>query len=284
MKLSQETFKKLQAYVKEATGIAVSDGKTYLIESRFGEIVKEEGLDSFEALHAQLERGPSSRLKDAITNAITTNETLWFRDDGPWEILRKDLLPKFSARLQAGDCHRIRIWSAASSTGQEPYSLAMTIREYIEDEAPPSVKPESFEIVATDLSPAAIATAKAGRYEQLAASRGIEPEVISRFFEQEDGSITVLPKVRSMVRFERFDLQQSYAGLGKFDLILCRNVLIYFTNELKLEIFGKMARSLNPEGALILGGSESAQGAAKLFRMARCGRHLYYTPRPEETS
>ncbi|HPG25024.1 MAG TPA: protein-glutamate O-methyltransferase CheR [Myxococcota bacterium] len=281
--LSNDEFELLRRLVEERTGILVSERKSYLIASRFASLLEEEGVDTFAELYTRARAAaPDGPLMDRIVDAITTNETLWFRDDGPWHILRTALLPRYCAELSQGRRNRVRIWSAACSTGQEPYSVAMTIREFIQDEGLVSVKPEAFEIVATDISPQALEIARRGTYDQMAASRGLPPQYAERFFESSGSTIEVVPAIKSMVRFQRFNLQQSFALLGRFDLILCRNVLIYFSNELKLEIFRKIASALCPEGALILGGSESAQGATRLFQMVRSGRHLYYTARLEQ--
>lgn len=278
--LTPECFERLRKFIHDNTGIAVADGKSYLIETRFKALLEDELIGGFEALCDLLEGGAPPRLVDKIVNAITTNETLWFRDDGPWEILEKNLLPQFCEQLKSGKKKKIRIWSAAAATGQEPYSVGMLIREHIK--GIPDVKPESFDILGTDISSEAIATCKAAEYELLAASRGISPERIDRFFDESEGVLRVNQEIRSMVRFQQFDLQRSFMGLGEFDLILCRNVLIYFANDLKKEIYEKISRTLTEDGALILGGAESIQGAARLFKMARAGRHLYYTRKPSK--
>lgn len=280
--LTPECFERLRKFIHENTGIAVADGKSYLIETRFKALLEEESIESFESFCDTLEKGVPARLLDKIVNAITTNETLWFRDDGPWQILEKNLLPQFCEQLTTGKRDKIRIWSAASATGQEPYSVAMLIREFIE--GIPDIKPESFEILATDISSDAIATSKAAEYELLAASRGISPDRLEQFFDESEGSVQVKQEIRSMVRFQQFDLQRSFMGLGEFDLVLCRNVLIYFANDLKKEIYEKISRTLTEDGALILGGAESIQGTAKLFKMARAGRFLYYTSKKKGAS
>jgi len=278
--LSPETFEKLREVVEAKTGIAVRPTKSYLIESRFGRVLEARSIPTFEALYDELAQAlpPKDLLQDAV-DAITTNETLWFRDDGPWEILRKQLIPAWVDELRAGSRSRVRIWSAACSTGQEPYSVSMMIHEHLEDDGVVDVKPEAFEIVATDISPAAVETAKSAAYDQLAASRGLPPQYLDRFFEDAENGIRVSEGVRSRVRIDEFNLQASFANLGRFDLVLCRNVLIYFSNALKLEIFEKLQRTIAPGGALVLGGSESANGAMKLFDMKRCGKHLYYVPK-----
>ena len=202
--LSNDEFELLRRLVEERTGILVSERKSYLIASRFASLIEEEGVDTFSELYTRARAAaPDGPLMDRIVDAITTNETLWFRDDGPWHILRTALLPRYCAELSQGRRNRVRIWSAACSTGQEPYSVAMTIREFIQDEGLVSVKPEAFEIVATDISPQALEIARRGAYDQMAASRGLPPQYADRFFESSGSTIEVVPaiKVDELVKF-----------------------------------------------------------------------------------
>ncbi len=279
--LSQEEFELLREFIKSECGIAVGNEKSYLIETRLSRLVQEAGCESFGEFHDKARKDPRSGLRDKIVDAMTTNETLWFRDDGPWTILRKALLPLWCKKLQEGSARRIRIWSAAASTGQEPYSMLLTILEFIREQASPGVKAEAFEIVATDISPSALFVATAARYAPMAIKRGLDSDLRDRYFEKK-GSVWCLPdEIKKQVKFHQFNLMDSYDRFGSFDLILCRNVLIYFSNDLKQQIYGKIAKSLPQGGCLVLGSAESMQPAFKGFATQRWDSFLYYQLQPE---
>ncbi len=280
MALSKQEFEQLRDFVKKECGIAVGDEKSYLIETRLSTLVVESGCDSFGAFYEKVRGDARSGLRDKIIDAMTTNETLWFRDSGPWAILRKALLPHFCDQLQSGERKKIRIWSAASSTGQEPYSLALSILEHIKDSAPPGVKEEMFEIVGTDLSPSALFVAISGRYDGLSISRGLEPEMRDRYFEKAGRVYSLNDRVKSRVTFKQFNLIDSFAPVGKFDLVLCRNVLIYFSPELKRDIVGRIGDVLLDEASFIVGASESLQGCLAKFKMKQCDGQFYYQRKP----
>ena len=284
VELTPQAFELLREMIRSSSGIDLASSKAYLVQARLGPLLEGNGCADFLELHAKATRPDGTKLREAIVDAMTTNETLWFRDDGPWKVLRKALMPAFCERLESGEARKIRIWSAASSTGQEPYSVAMVIRDYIEDRAGPGVKPEAFEIIGTDLSPSALFVAMTARYDQLAASRGLDPDMQERHFKTDGDSIVVRREVKSMVRFQQQNLIEDFSKLGPFDLVLCRNVLIYFANDTRKDIVGRIAGVLRPGGALILGGAESLQGALALFKLNRAGTSLYYVAKDQEAS
>lgn len=273
--LREEEFEAIRGFIEERSGISVGDSKRYLIETRLSGLAQEVGCSSFGELGERLRANPDSALTDQVVDAMTTNETLWFRDAGPWAILRDTLLPRFCEDLASGKKSRIRIWSAACSTGQEPYSIAMTIHEYIRDIGC-DAKADSFQIVATDLSPSALFVAQSGRYETLSIERGLEPELRERYFEQSGNAWVADSRLRQMVRVERRNLMEPFDDLLCFDLILCRNVLIYFSADLKREIVSRFADQLTSQGALIIGASESLQGMMGVFKMKQTSGNFYY--------
>lgn len=266
MRLTQEASSKLRDYIREACGIDVPPEKNYLIESRLGPIVQAQRLGTFEDLHAALVAAPqsteSSQLKNQVLSAITTNETYFFRDPKSFETIANHILPAlYHARSSLPGSPPIRILSAASSTGQEPCSIAMLIHEWC-DKQPPSVSPNQFEIVALDISSNSTDKAKSGRYSESDVSRGLKPERLHRFFTLDENGdrlnkYLIKPDVRRMVSYHRLNLLEPIAHLGKFDFVLLRNVLIYFKDETKKHILRKIHGLLNDGGYLLLGGTES---------------------------
>ena len=277
--LSDTEFKQLRDYIEKSCGIALGDEKAYLIENRLVGLLTEVGCASFGELYRKAVSEPRFGLRDKIVDAMTTNETSWFRDVYPFDIFENTLLKKYTQQIVSGSRNKIRIWCAASSTGQEPYSLAMTLQEYSRKV---SVQPlPCTEIVATDISPSVLFLAIAGRYDQLSMSRGMPLELRDRYFTS-DGKYWQLQEiVRKMVAFKKLNLQESFASLGKFDIVFCRNVLIYFSDSFKRTLFSRFAETLNPGGILFLGASESISSYTDRFTLMNQGKHLYYQMLPE---
>src|SRR5690606_15157551 len=201
--------------------IMLGQGKEYLVTSRLRRLMERESINSITELMSAMERSRS--LQETVIDAMTTNETLWFRDEHPYRIFREKLLPEIAAQRRP-----LRIWSAACSTGQEPYSLSMEIEEY--KKRFPNRLMAGERIVATDISPSSLAIAKQGVYQQLAISRGMNDAYLTSYFAKDEaGRWRIQQNIKSRVEFSVQNLQQSYASLGKFDIIFCRNVLIYFS-------------------------------------------------------
>jgi chemotaxis protein methyltransferase CheR len=214
----------------------------------------------------------STDLRSVVVDAMTTNETLWFRDVHPFEMLTALLIPEcLKSRTEA---RPIRIWSAASSTGQEAYSIAICIREFCERTS--RVTPEEFEIIGTDISPSALAAARTGLYDSFAMSRGLDPKRRDRFFKAEGLNWRVKPELQRMVTFKHFNLLQSPIALGLFDLIFCRNVAIYFDQPAKEALFNRLTRALHPGGYLLIGSAESLVGMTTQLKMVNWGRSVCY--------
>ncbi|AEY02469.1 chemotaxis protein methyltransferase CheR [Oceanimonas sp. GK1] len=256
-------------FLESNTGIVLGNSKQYLVKSRLAPLLARFGIASMGEL---LERSMQLRereLKTAVIDAMTTNETLWFRDVYPFVQLSERLFPELAKPGKS-----LRIWSAACSSGQEPYSIAMTAQEY--SARRPGALP-GLQILATDISATMLEHCKTGIYDSLSLARGLSPERRSRFFTPlSEGRMQLQAGIRNMVSFRSYNLLDSYASLGKFDIIFCRNVLIYFSPENKSKILNQFAGALNPGGYLLLGASESLTGLSDRFEMIRCTPGIIY--------
>lgn len=254
--LSSDYFRLFQKYIEEQCGISIRDDKAYLIESRLSKFLVKFNLENFEALYQLLSQQKNKELAEEVIDALTTNETLWFREKTPWEFMTDTLLENYIQEIRQGRRSKIRIWSAACSTGQEPYSIAMCIDHYLQLHGIQDVTLKNFEILATDISNTVLQMAKRGRYDSISMARGLDISYRERYFKQE-GRVWILDeKIKNAVQFLQFNLQKSFSNFGKFDLVFCRYVAIYFSENFKKEIFKKIASSLVPEGILLLGNSE----------------------------
>ena len=256
-------------FLEAQCGIVLGDNKQYLVRSRLSPLIKRFELQSLSDLLQLTLAGRNRELRVAAIDAMTTNETLWFRDTYPYTVLAERVLPELAANRRP-----FKIWSAASSSGQEPYSMAMTILE--QQLKRPGLLP-NIQITATDISQTMLDMCREGVYDQLALSRGLSPERRKMFFESHlSGGMQVNQRVKQLVKFRPQNLKDSYVLLGKFDVIFCRNVLIYFSTETKTKILNQLAASLNPGGYLFLGASESLTGLCDRFEMVRCNPGIIY--------
>ncbi|OGG93661.1 MAG: hypothetical protein A2508_06210 [Candidatus Lambdaproteobacteria bacterium RIFOXYD12_FULL_49_8] len=270
--LSQKEFLKIRDLLVSVCGIELKPDQDYLVETRLTELAIEIGAADFSEFHRAIIAEPE--LLPRVVDLMTTNETLWFRDDSCWNTLREVLLPKFFKQLEAGQ-PKIRVWSAASSTGQEGYSLAMLIQEECEKLAVPSLA-ERFEILGTDISTAAIFLGRAARYDSFTISRGLSQERRDRFFESQGGTFQLKQSIRDRVEFKHFNLMDNFSPLGIFDLVFCRNVAIYFAKDFKEQLFEKIAKQLCPGGIMLLGATESLFSLNAPFANRSHGNGLYY--------
>ncbi len=267
--ISDQEYRDFSRFLESQCGIVLGDSKQYLVRSRLSPLVTKFKLASLSDLLRDVVTGRNRELRVAAVDAMTTNETLWFRDTYPFTVLADKLLPEMVANKRP-----IKIWSAASSSGQEPYSMAMTILET--QQRKPGLLP-SVSITATDISASMLDMCRAGVYDNLALGRGLSPERRRTFFEDAgDGRMKVKDNVKRLVNFRPQNLMDSYALMGKFDIIFCRNVLIYFSPEMKSKVLNQMANSLNPGGYLLLGASESLTGLTDKFEMVRCNPGIIY--------
>ena len=276
LSITQQEYQEFCLFLEEFSGISLGDNKQYLINSRLHSLMTEMGLSSLSELIVCIKRDLKSGLRERIVDAMTTNETLWFRDIFPFEILRSHILPDFSGQRS----RPVRIWSAACSSGQEPYSMSMIIQEYLQTK--PAALPRDVQITATDISPAILKDAREGVYDALSLARGLSEERKKRFFDIKGEAWQVKPEIRKRITFSEMNLmKKDYLSMGKFDVIFCRNVLIYFTSELKKEILVRFSQVLEPGGYLCLGASESVTGYVDCFESLRYQGGLVYRLKKE---
>ena len=283
MELSQDTQRGLAELIHRLCGLVIGQDKAYLLRHRLEPLVRSEGLAGFEQLLERLQGRDGARLHDALVEAITTKETSFFRDRAFFQALREHVLPECVALLQrsAGQRHRIRIWSAGCSTGQECYSLAMLIRDLVAAGGTAGLRESHFAILASDISADALETAKAGRYGSAEVARGLPEPLLERHFHHRGNEWVVDESLRRLVQFRRFDLLRSPAELGAFDLILCRNVLIYFDEPTRRRVCHGLCGALQAGGWLAVGAAESLFGINEHIETVKLGRVLLYRkPRP----
>lgn len=277
--LSNNAFILFRKYIYEQCGIDIDENKSYLIETRLSKLLIDSGLDSFEALYTLLERNRDARITAKVIDAITTNETFWFRNEKPWQIMEEEWLPKACEVLRSGAKKRIRIWSAAASTGQEIYSTVMCIDNYLKLHNIKDITLEHFEFYATDISSSVIDIARNGMYDSISIMRGLPGGYKQRYFTQSGHIWSINDYIKKQVKFETFNLQNSFIFMGKFDLIFCRYVLIYFSDELKTDIFKKMIQIMNKESMLFIGTSEIYYSMDSFFKKIYAKDSIYYMPK-----
>jgi len=265
-------FELFRDYLEKQSGILLGDNKQYLVTSRLRKIMEVEQLKSLSELVKRMQTQPRSGLYQRVIDAMTTNETLWFRDAYPFEVMKNRVLPEL---VQKYPNQRLRIWSAACSSGQEPYSLSMMLDEY--ERSNLGQLRAGVQIVATDLSVSMLEACKSGEYDALSMGRGLSMERQQRYFEAlEGGRWRLKMPVRQRVEFRQLNLLESYALLGKFDVVFCRNVLIYFSADVKKDILRRIHATLKPGGYLFLGASEALNGLPELYTMVQCSPGIIY--------
>jgi chemotaxis protein methyltransferase CheR len=256
----------LRVMLKERSGLVLSAGKQYLVESRLVPVVRKAGLSGLGPLVQKL-RNPAEPLIAEVVEAMTTNESFFFRDKVPFEQFRDVMMP---ALLTARGTRQIRIWCAAASTGQEPYSLAMSLREM-----PEKIAGWRIEILATDISTEVLEKARAGVYSQFEVQRGLPIGLLIKYFSQVGDAWQIAPEIRAMVQFRPLNLLQEFAHLGAFDVVFCRNVLIYFDQDTKTKVLRNIGRVIRPDGYLVLGAAETVIGLTDAFEPSSDQRGLY---------
>ncbi len=275
LKIKPEEIKVLSTYIYNISGIHIDMSKAYLLETRFGRLIEEEGCQSFADLYHKAKADPKKVLEKKLINAITTNETLFFRDTSPFDLLRHKIMPDLIDIRQGNGSGlpgaKLRIWSSACSTGQEIYSIAIVLRELLG----PAVI-EKITLMGTDLSDAAITQASYGTYNKFEIERGLPLEKLQRYFTPNGGNWKIKDEIRAMATFRRMNLMEPFTGMGKFDIIFCRNVAIYFTLEDRKKLFEKIANTLHPDGYLLIGSTESLTGVCPRFIPKRHLRSVYY--------
>ena len=265
-------FEQFRIFLEKACGILLGSNKQYLVSSRLNKLMEQQGIKTLGELVQRMQGQPRSGLREQVVDAMTTNETLWFRDTYPFEVLKNRVYPEM---LKSNGGQRLRIWSAACSSGQEPYTLSMTTEEFERNNL--GQLKAGVQIVATDLSASMLATCKSGEYDSLAMGRGLSQERLQKYFDpKEGGRWAIKPAIKSRVEFRALNLLDSYASLGKFDIVFCRNVLIYFSAEVKKDILLRIHGALKPGGYLFLGASEALNGLPDHYQMVQCSPGIIY--------
>jgi len=266
--MTPQEFDWLRAFLKQQSGLVLTNEKQYLIESRLLPVARKAGLASLSALIGKIKEPGQSMLAATVVEAMTTNESFFFRDKTPFEHFTDTMLPKMlAARARE---RRLRIWCAAASTGQEPYSLAMCLKD-----AEAKLAGWRVEILGTDLSTDVLEKAKAGVYTQFEVQRGLPINHLLKYFTQIGDTWQINSNMRSMVQYRKLNLLENFSSLGQFDIIFCRNVLIYFDNKTKVEILERMAKMMPADGYLVLGAAETVVGLTDVFKPLTEKRGLY---------
>ena len=264
MEISAAEYARFKDILERQSGILLGENKQYLVASRLSALISEKEMNSLSQLLDATTRPGGGSLLKLVVDRMTTNETLWFRDRYPFEYLRSTIVPEIRRKNP-----NFRIWCAACSTGQEPYSIAMQLEEMS--------TLNNADIIATDLSERVLNKAKAGFYQQIELNRGMPQERLKRFFAQAaNGEWQINQRLRTKIRFQSLNLLNFPYTLGKFDVIFCRNVLIYFSNENKTKVINGLIDNLKPGGYLFLGASEALTRDSKPLKMVRCNPGLVY--------
>ena len=267
--LDDKEYQQFRSFLEQQCGIVLGENKQYLVKSRLAPLMARFDVASLSELVVKTLSPRERQLRAAVVDAMTTNETLWFRDNYPFELLKNKLFPEFAELRRP-----VKIWSAASSSGQEPYSIAMSAAEF--KQSKPGAM-SGINIVGTDISNTMLDICKNAEYDSLALARGLSAERRRKFFaDSGNGMAKVNDDIKSMVSFRHLNLLDSFALMGKFEIIFCRNVLIYLSPEVKAKNIKQFHQALNPKGYLFLGASESMTGLSDDFEMIRCNPGIIY--------
>jgi chemotaxis protein methyltransferase CheR len=262
-------------YIQSICGVQLDSSKGYLIETRLRFLLQESGCANFNDLCNRVKSDVTGGLKRKVIDAITTGETSFFRDNSPFELLQHKIIPELiakRAKFNANGCRTpIRVWSAACSTGQEVYSTAILLKELLVD-----LNRYDIRILGTDISDKAIAQASNGQYSKLEMDRGISPDRMSRYFLQEKQSWKISEEIRSLTVFRKINLLEPFTFPQKFDVVLCRNVAIYFCERDKIQLFKSISKAIAPDGYLLIGSTESITGICPEFESKRYLRSVFY--------
>ena len=273
MATNPESLKYLRDLVYRRSAIVVEADKDYLLESRLQPVARGAALESIDELVKKIRADERSALTSAVIEAMTTNETSFFRDAHPFEALRTKILPDMIAARASS--RALRIWCAASSTGQEPYSIAMAIRESF-----PELASWNVQIIATDLNTAVLARARTGIFKQLEVNRGLPAPYLIKYFDRVGADWQINADIRKLVSFQELNLLDRWPLFAAQDVIFIRNVLIYFDIPTKRQLLGRVRQALRPDGYLVLGGAETTLNLDDGYVPVRVGPSVYYQPKP----
>ena len=270
IEITLNEYKVIQQFLSKSCGIVLGESKQYLVKNRLSGLLVKLDLASFSELSAFLQASTpiAMKVKTAVVDAMTTNETFWFRDDMQFVELKEKIFPEIF-KQKAGT---LKVWSAACSSGQEPYTISMCA----EDAGQQVGANRNVQIIGTDISESILMEAKTAVYSELALSRGLDVQTKNRFFQKTHDGYKLNPEITRKVRFQQFNLLKPFSVLGRFDVIFCRNVLIYFSDEVKRDILTRLASSLEPGGYLFLSSTESMPPGIREFEPVREGKARYF--------
>jgi chemotaxis protein methyltransferase CheR len=275
MSILPEEIKVLSQYIYTLSGIALDESKGYLLESRLSPLLKQSGTATYSELYFKAKSDATHALSRKIVDAITTGETSFFRDTSPFDLLQHKILPdlidKRGKTALPGRPVPIRILSLACSTGQEIYSIAIVLKELLADLSRYDVR-----LMGTDISDAAVAAASRGAYNSIEIERGLPKDKLSRYFMQEGNTWRIRDEIRAMATFRTMNLMEDFRGMGRFDIVLCRNVAIYFKEDDRKRLFTRIGSIMEPDGYLIIGSTESLTGLCPQYEPLRYLRSVYY--------
>jgi chemotaxis protein methyltransferase CheR len=272
-RLTNAAFDTLATLLKTQSGLTIGTDKIYLLETRLGNLLKREKLNDLNQLADKLRQSGADRLGRDVVEAMTTNESFFFRDDKPFAHFRTHALPRLAAARPPGST--IRIWSAASSSGQEAYSLAMIVAE-----SRAALGDRKVEIIGTDIAREQLTRAREGLYSQFEVQRGLPVQMLMRYFRKEEASWRINETIRTMAQFREFNLLSDPRPLGRFDIVFCRNVLIYFDQPTKSRVLAGIAGVMPADGLLYLGGAETVLGLTTRFAPLPAERGVYGVAAP----
>ncbi len=271
--MKTESFEYIAKLVKERSGIVLTREKEYLLESRLEPVARNHGMQSVDDVADALRKGAQSVLAGDVIEAMTTNETFFFRDRTPFDLFKNEMLPHM--KQARGAEKKLRIWCAAASMGQEPYSLGMLLKE------DPVMAGWKIDILGTDISNEALEKAKSGLYSQFEVQRGLPVQLLVKYFKQHGDLWQLDSAVRAMVQYRNFNLLNSFSVHGRFDIVFCRNVLIYFDQPTKRDILERIAKQMPDDGFLVLGAAETVIGITNMFKSVPGKRGLFTLNREE---
>jgi chemotaxis protein methyltransferase CheR len=276
VKITPEELTLFSDYISTLSGIHLNASKGYLLESRLVKMLRETGTDNFTDLYKKIKADYTKKLEGQLLDAMTTNETHFFRDSAPFELLKHKIIPDLiDKRVPGSDITKsslnLKIWSAACSTGQEVYSIGIVLKELLGDTTNHNVS-----ILGTDISDEAVTKASHGYYSPIDIERGLPPAKLNKYFNKENDKWKIDDEIRSLATFKKFNLMNDFSHLGQFDIIFCRNVAIYFPEEKKKILFNRISKQLKPDGALIIGSTESIATVCPSFESKRYLRSIFY--------
>lgn len=288
MDVSPQEFRDVQTLVRRLCGLVLTDDKTYLVSTRLEQVVAAHGFTSFSDYLGRVQQLHSTLMRDELVEALTTGETSFNRDGHPFEEFRRRILPALAETIRQRRESNYpvpiaRLWSAGCSTGQEPYSLAMAVHDFVSSNPSLNLRPEHFPIFATDVSNKSLNTAREGRYPAYQLDRGLPPALRVRYFRQDGDHWTANDELRRLIEFRRLNLIDSMSNLGPFDVIFCRNVLIYFDPPTRQRLCDQFYQLLVPGGLLIVGAAESLYSIATPFKSEQIGATTVYRKAREAT-